>query len=279
MIRSLQNAVIVVLALAHAAALADVPALADGGERDPGRFIWADLLTDDPQMAKGFYENVFEWRFQATEQPEYMQIYNGERAVAGMFEHAPRDSNVNETQWLPSVSVRDVDGSTALARNWGGTIFLEPEDFPARGRHAVVADPSGATLALLRTSDGDPSDVRQPNDLIWADLLTNDPTNAAQFFAGVVGYSVGRHAEGGADYTLLTSGGQPRAGVVMNPWREVGSHWLLYVWVPDVYETLRRVRANGGQVLLEPTDSGDDAIAIISDTTGGVLAVQARNNR
>jgi predicted enzyme related to lactoylglutathione lyase len=52
--------------------------------------------------------------------------------------------------WQPYVAVQDPDGTTAKARELGGTALMEPMDVPKVGRLAVLRDPQGATFGIIK---------------------------------------------------------------------------------------------------------------------------------
>jgi hypothetical protein len=52
--------------------------------------------------------------------------------------------------WLPYVMVTDPAGLAERARALGGTVLFEPRADVRKGTLAIVADPSGAPLALQK---------------------------------------------------------------------------------------------------------------------------------
>jgi predicted enzyme related to lactoylglutathione lyase len=53
--------------------------------------------------------------------------------------------------WLPYVEVDDADAAAARARKNGGTVMMGPEDIPTIGRFAVIQDPTGGVLAVMKS--------------------------------------------------------------------------------------------------------------------------------
>ena len=51
--------------------------------------------------------------------------------------------------WLTYIHVKDVDGLTRNARELGAKTLVEPMDIPTIGRFSVIADPTGAAVALF----------------------------------------------------------------------------------------------------------------------------------
>jgi predicted enzyme related to lactoylglutathione lyase len=52
--------------------------------------------------------------------------------------------------WLPYIHVDDADAVVARARKNGGTIMMGPDDVPDIGRFAVIQDPTGGVLAVMK---------------------------------------------------------------------------------------------------------------------------------
>jgi predicted enzyme related to lactoylglutathione lyase len=245
------------------------------GEWDPGQLVWADLLTDDVAAARQFYAEVFGWQFVGDD--TYLQASNKGMPVAGIAYHEPREPDVSEVVWLVSISVEDVDNAAAAVPGAGGQVLEGPSTVAQRGRYAVVEDGQGAVFAILRSEQGDPPDRKDiDNEWIWGELWTRVPERAEQFYAAVAGYDSREIQSSNGSYTALVRGGKPRTGIVELPWDDVLPHWLPYLRVADVGETIGRVERAGGQVLLAPSAAHDEGtVAIVSDPTGGVFAIQA----
>jgi predicted enzyme related to lactoylglutathione lyase len=115
----------------------------------PGSFVWDELLTSDPESAADFYRALLNWNIEKIDmgpQP-YWLVKQGARDFAGIMQQSGSD----RPAWTAYVSVTDIDASTARAKELGATILLEPRDIPNVGRFSVIADPTGAALALYRS--------------------------------------------------------------------------------------------------------------------------------
>ena len=51
----------------------------------PGKFVWYDLLAEDPAAVQSFYAGLFGWVFEDTGEG-YTVIRNGDRAIGGMVQ-------------------------------------------------------------------------------------------------------------------------------------------------------------------------------------------------
>ncbi len=120
---------------------------------EPGAFCWSELSTRDPEAAKAFYAAVFGWGAQASENEAmaYTEWQLGGESIGGMMDMPPMVPAEVPAYWLVYFAVEDTDASVARAKELGGMAMVEGMDTPA-GRIAVLADPQGATFALISLS-------------------------------------------------------------------------------------------------------------------------------
>jgi len=244
-----------------------------------GKFVWFDLLTNDMPGTKRFYEELFNWEFEGgpSDDSFYATIIKNGTPIASVIYLKRADEKVSESRWLSYLSVPDVDRAVDHVRQGGGVVLKKPRDFPDRGRIAVVRDPQGAILALLRAKGGDPLD----SDLaigkwMWNELWTTDVDAAITFYKTLAGFKQETiDTSPGETYRQLKLADRARAGVVPIPWEDVKPNWLPYVAVSDISATVERAKALGGKVLIEPGETiRDDSVAVITDPFGAALAIQ-----
>ncbi|HWH68651.1 MAG TPA: VOC family protein [Candidatus Sulfotelmatobacter sp.] len=115
---------------------------------EAGRFCWNELVAADEGVARKFYAGLFGWRTEAFGgSTEYTLFKKGADTVGGMMK-CPQPGL--PSHWLPYVTVDDVDAAVALARQLGGRVVVDPFDVPTVGRLAVLVDPQGAAIAILK---------------------------------------------------------------------------------------------------------------------------------
>ncbi len=116
----------------------------------PGTLCWADLNTPDPERAKQFYSDVFDWKIATGEGgvDGYLHIQNGEEYIGGIPPEAHRDST-HPPHWLAYFLVSKCDESAAKARQLGANLFMPPTTIEKAGRMAIAADPQGAVFAIF----------------------------------------------------------------------------------------------------------------------------------
>jgi predicted enzyme related to lactoylglutathione lyase len=113
-----------------------------GSPRLPGKFVWADLVTDDVPAAQKFYSRLFGWTFRDV--GNYLIAANDERPLCGMFQRSrPKDRDA-EPRWFGYISVANVNQAQRAVTNAAGRILAGPRRLPERGEQAIFADPEGA---------------------------------------------------------------------------------------------------------------------------------------
>jgi predicted enzyme related to lactoylglutathione lyase len=118
----------------------------------------------------------------------------------------------------------------------------------------------------------------------WADTSQPDPEAAVAFYGDLFGWEFEDVMPAGAPvryYVARIRGGDVAAVGPQPAGRPATTAWNMYVWVTDADETARKVRAAGGQVLMEPDEVGDAGrMAVCADPAGAAFRVwQAREHR
>ena len=239
----------------------------------PGKVVWFDLLTLDPEAAAGFYGGLLGWTFEKG--PSYTLAKDQGTPVAGLLRMPAPAGQAPQGRWVPLVSVASLEKATAAVARLGGKVLEGPTGAGARGRYAAVVDPRGAQLVLVESASGDPldTDVSAPG-WMWAELWTADPARSADFYKGVLGYEVLQEGSGKDATWVYVSEDRPRARAVRTPFERVSAQWLPYVSVADLNAALARVKKLGGRVLRGPTSKVK--LAVVSDPRGAVMVLEER---
>jgi predicted enzyme related to lactoylglutathione lyase len=123
----------------------------DTGSPVEGTFFWNEYLTHDLDSTVAFYNGLV---------PFEMSVSNGDSgasyavlkhggARAGVY-RLPDSKKDVPPNWLPYVFVTDPAGLAARVPGLGGRVLLAPEARLRNGTLAVVADPTGAVVALQK---------------------------------------------------------------------------------------------------------------------------------
>lgn len=241
------------------------------GEVYPGKFIWHDLLTPEPEKAGQFYQALFGWEIEY--HPDYTLVRNGDKLIAGIVKAESSEQQAKGGLWIPTVSVADVDATASLVTANGGKILKGPLDMGMRGRALLIRDSQNADLLLLNAAGGAPADVDPAiGDWLWDELWSKDPDATESFYAAVLGYDQVLDTD---NYSILMRDGQWRGGI--RRVRDEVDHllWVPVVRVADTRATTKRVTELGGNVKVEAGEvPGNPDIALITDTTGTLLLIQ-----
>ncbi len=252
-------------------------------EYHSGKFIWGDLLTDNPSIAAKFYTDLFGWTAQpvalttSSGSKPYIVLSNDGRPVAGVALRPKRMRDEAHGRWVSYVSVPDVSQALATAVAAGGRVISKAKNLPDRGTQAVFADAEGAILGLMHSVTGDPGEyLPDPGDWTWAELFARDPAAAGGFYQKVAGYEFMPDTRTPrTDDFVLISGGYSRASVLPVPDRpKAHPVWLFFVRVANVKETVAKAVTLGGRVAVAPSDTPDQYWrAVIVDPSGAHLGV------
>ncbi len=111
----------------------------------------------------------------------------------------------------------------------------------------------------------------------WVDLTVPECEAIRGFYERVVGWtSQPIEMEGYSDYCMIPPGAEhPAAGICHTRGvnADIPAHWLVYITVANVEESVRTCVSLGGSVIRPPSDMGGAKVAIIRDPAGAVCAL------
>ena len=113
------------------------------------------------------------------------------------------------------------------------------------------------------TKHGEYSHIEYPAD---------DLERAKRFYGNVFGWEF-RDAEGFENYALYTSGPGELGGGIGLRGREAPQQLRNYLTVDDIDETLAKVTANGGTIVVPNTDIGFGWYAAVTDSEGNEIGL------
>jgi predicted enzyme related to lactoylglutathione lyase len=113
----------------------------------------------------------------------------------------------------------------------------------------------------------------------WYEVASRDVAAVKPFYAGLFGYQMEDQPMpgGGGTYTMMRLDGKDVGGLYEmagEMFEGVPPHWMPYVWVDSVADTVAKTRALGGEVMAEPMDIPNiGQMAVIRDPSGAVISV------
>ena len=110
-------------------------------------FVHAELHANDPDRAKEFYSNLFDWKLEDVPMGDmtYTMVDVGEGTGGGIMKNPVPDT---PSHWLVYIQVGDAAASTEKAKESGATVAQEPIEVPSMGWFSIIVDPAGATVGL-----------------------------------------------------------------------------------------------------------------------------------
>lgn len=253
---------------------------------DPGRFVWYELLTTDPEAALAFYAEVVGWKTQPFEGGDgAYTMFVGDQGPLGGCTALPETAKQMGAppHWQANVEVADVDATVGEVLALGGKLYVA-EDVPGVGRFAVVADPQGAVIAVFTPAAEMAShDVSKPGEFSWHELYTSDHEAAFTFYNRIVGWERKGSFDMGpmGTYLLWGRGERQLGGMMTTPpgmttpdGRPVPPSWMYYVTVGDLDAALVRATDRGAKVLNGPMEvPGGQRIVQLLDPQGAAFAL------
>lgn len=223
-----------------------------------GDYIWYELLSDDADAAQRFYGDVVGWTVSASGQPgmDYRILDAGDGQAGGLMQLTPemRDGGARPA-WLGYVGVPDVDAAVADWTAAGGSVRMPAMDIPEVGRMAMLADPDGVPVYVMRGAVDAPSTafrVADARHVRWNEIAARDDKAALAFYAGRFGWKVEGAMPMGemGDYSFISAN-----GVTIGAAMRAGSappRWMYYFGVEDIDAAAAKIAAGGGELVDGP---------------------------
>lgn len=123
------------------------------GLADPNFAKGLAANSPDPEKAKAFYAELFQWQLEDMPNPavpdrSYTVIKVGEGTGGGIMKQVPH----GPVGWIPYVLVEGLRVATDKAKSLGGKIMKDVTEVPERGWFSIVQDPAGSILGLWKAN-------------------------------------------------------------------------------------------------------------------------------
>jgi uncharacterized protein len=248
-----------------------------------GSFIWYELITPDLAAAAKFYKAVIGFAIgdkNEMEGMDYRMIVRDDGGFAGgALALTPDMAGEGMTpRWLPYLHVENVDAAITAITADGGALRMPGTDIPNVGRIALVSDPQGIPIYVMTPTPppgvdaaSDVFDPTTPQHVRWNELASPDQSASIAFYAKHFGFEFNDKMSMGAmgDYCFIHHHGQMLGAIMQRQSPEQPALWLQYFGVPSLTEAKGKVEANGGTVIMGPTQvPGDDWVIVGIDPQG-----------
>ena len=116
-------------------------------------FVHVELNTADPEKAKAFYSNLFQWQLSnvpnaAVPTGTYTTIEVREGTGGGIMKQVAG----GPSGWLAYVEVDDIRAATKKAESLGAEIMKDVTEEVGMGWLSFIRDPTGAVLGLWQSA-------------------------------------------------------------------------------------------------------------------------------
>lgn len=220
-----------------------------------GTFSWVELSTDDTEGATNFYTNLFGWTHEDIPIPGdgvYTMLYLHGKAVAALNEmRTEQKAGGHPPYWSSYITVYDLEERTQKAAELGAKVVAPPFPVMEEGRMSVIQDPTGAFFSLWEPINHiGASYCNIPGALVWNELVSTDPQKAAEFYSGLLGWTIlDSSSATGGDYWMFLNGERGAGGLLPMPegLEGVPSHWGIYFLVENVDESLTKAESLGAK--------------------------------
>jgi uncharacterized protein len=113
-------------------------------------FCWNELASSNPEKSVAFYTAISgltsEGKDMGPMGTYHVLSGDGQPRAGIMKQMMPEQPHA----WLPYVQVANPDAITEKAKKLGATIVVPPTDIPGVGRFAVLVDPQGCAVGILK---------------------------------------------------------------------------------------------------------------------------------
>jgi hypothetical protein len=232
-----------------------------------------ELETTDPAGAKRFYSRLFDWAaedYPIGENQSYTMF-----RIDGLDVAAVCQATSSTPIWMLYVCISDAKCQAKKATSLGARIVHKPSAHAQFCTTAVLQDRSGALFGVWQPHEKAGFGLGgEDNCFCWADLVTHNPAQAADFYSELFGWTLeGGHGTDG--YLHIQNEGEMIGGIP--PARPAGvsdPHWLIYFQTADCDGLAHRAEREGAKLVTPPMSlSGVGRIAVIADPAGAVFAL------
>lgn len=250
-----------------------------------GEFIWYELMTPDPDASKTFYDSVVGWTIgdKPSQGMDYRMIAAADGFVGGVLAlNADMVAGGAVPGWMGYFGVDDVDATVAAIVAAGGHVHLPASDIPDVGRIAMVSDPQGVAIYVMRGASDEASTAygrHAMGHVSWNELQTTDDAAALAFYDTHFDIKKVGAMEMGemGDYSFIAnSEGGEAIGAVMKAMPGVRPGWGFYFRVPGIEAAKARIEQAGGTVTHGPMDvPGGEMVLNAIDPQGALFGLVA----
>lgn len=245
-----------------------------------GGVLSADIAVPDHKRELAFYSTILTTGNAPLWRDDLMN--NLGTPVIGLGARTPEYDTL-PLQWMPHFQVADVSESVARTVELGGEELFHSKTEDGQSQWAVLVDQVGAAFGVIPVEAGEMQNARC-GQISWISLVTPDALSSRDFYQQVVGWKAksietqsikNKDSQGQlAAFEMHIDNNTVAAEICEfhSGLNGVPPVWLLHLPVYDLPESLRLVRAHGGEVIKE---FAKEKYAVICDPVGAYFALRS----
>jgi predicted enzyme related to lactoylglutathione lyase len=154
---------------------------------------------------------------------------------------------------------------------------MPPSDVSETDRVGVIADPQGAVVGLLQSTENKGAQlVNEPGALSWNELLTEDTNAAKDFYGALFGWTFDDLDMGnGFAYVTHKVGERSNGGMMakMPGMEGLPNYWGVYFAVQEVEAAAKKAESLGGRAMQEEMEVPGGKFVPIVDPQGASFSI------
>ncbi|WP_067825138.1 VOC family protein [Nocardia inohanensis] len=216
-----------------------------------GMPAWFDLTTAEPAKAIEFYMQLFDWSAEPvvmTDYGKYIMFRRNGAPVAGLVERT--GATPQPDGWLTYLSTADISATIAAAQANRGGVQRPILEIPGIGTTAVLTDPAGSAIGVVRP-DGDAEErAAGPTAPVWTELESVDWPLTFDFATEVFALRTEiQSATPGSRFATFHDENHPRGGIFELAPEIPHSRWEVAFLVDDAQQAVDRAVELGGTIV------------------------------
>ena len=217
----------------------------------PGSFCTTVLRTRDPQRAARFYNTLGGWTVEpvAGSRQHFLVLFEG-KTVAAI-----QDVFDGQDEWVPHVSVADIDRTVSRALDLGATL-VDTSAATGFARLATLRDTEGARFGVWQPAPHHGAELMdEVGSLWWLEVMSRNVETARQFYGRLFDWqSHDTVFQPFHSYTVFKRGDVQEGGLLpMDPEWDTGPMWNSIFAVNDCDRTLEKANRLGASTVFVHT--------------------------
>jgi hypothetical protein len=239
---------------------------------------WLELVTEQPEPAMAFYQQVMGWEYEertdSDGQSYYVALLVGEPVAA------IRPAATSLPDWTVYLATADLAAVLKQSDLLGGTTIDTAHAVPKIGMKAVVQAPAGGAFGAIQLAPDWAFTAGVPNSLVWVEFITHLAPQADQYFGELFGFTGRQFGDGeGDDYMVWYAGEDSvigRARMMQGTEPNVPPRWIAHFRTPldrEFDDAVADAHEAGARLRFPAYSSELGRVAMMSDPTGARFAL------